>query len=83
MRDWQQVKVDAGIDVYFFDPHSPGQHGTNENTGLLREYFRKGTDLSVHSAADLDPVAAELNDDLEKARFPQASEEELGPFLLR
>lgn len=63
MRYWKSVSVDADIEIYFCDPHSPWQRGTNENTnGLLRQYFPKSTDLSIHSAEDLDWVTQELND---------------------
>ena len=62
MRDWKQLRVDAGIEVYFCDPHAPWQRGTNENTnGLLRQYFLNGTDLSRHNPEDLAAVAATLN----------------------
>jgi IS30 family transposase len=84
MRDWKSVSVDADIDIYFCDPHAPWQRGTNENTnGLLRQYFPKGSDLSVHSAADLAWVAQELNDRPRKRLGFRKPIEEIGELLLR
>jgi len=62
MAQHAQLRIDTGLPVYFCDPRSPWQRGTNENTnGLLRQYFPKGTDLARHSADDLAAVAAALN----------------------
>jgi IS30 family transposase len=84
MRDWKTVSIDADIDIYFCDPHAPWQRGTNENTnGLLRQYFPKGTDLSVHSVEDLNWVAQELNDRPRKRLGFRKPIEEIGDLLLR
>jgi len=62
MSNHAQIAAATDLGIYFCDPHSPWQRGSNENTnGLLRQYFPKGTDLSVHGAGYLDFVAAELN----------------------
>lgn len=63
MSQHAKIAIDADIDIYFCDPHSPWQRPSNENTnGLLRQYFPKGTDLSIYSQADLDDVQWEMND---------------------
>jgi IS30 family transposase len=62
MMNHAQIAAAADLDIYFCDPHSPWQRGSNENTnGLLRQYFPKGTDLAVHSAEHLAAVAGQLN----------------------
>ena len=84
MRDWKQVSIDAGIDIYFCDPHAPWQRGSNENTnGLLRQYFPKGTDFATVSEADLDAVADELNDRPRKRLGFAKPTEQIAELLLQ
>jgi transposase, IS30 family len=62
LSEHARFKLETGVDVYFCDPHSPWQRGSNENTnGLLRQYLPKSTDLAPVGQAELDRIAAELN----------------------
>jgi transposase, IS30 family len=84
LRDWKQIRIDAGIDIYFCDPHAPWQRGSNENTnGLLRQYLPKGTDLSKVTEPELDQIADELNDRPRKRLGFYKPTERLAELLLR
>ncbi|WIW89866.1 IS30 family transposase [Sphingobium sp. V4] len=82
MAQHARLKVDAGVQVYFCDPQSPWQRGTNENTnGLLRQYFPKGTDLSRHSKDELEAVAHAMNTRPRKTLGWKTPAEVLDQFL--
>jgi IS30 family transposase len=62
MAQYERLSAESGLAVYFCNPHSPWQRGTNENTnGLLRQYFPKGTNLSRYGKEELDAIATALN----------------------
>ena len=83
MSQHAQLRIDTGLAVYFCDPHSPWQRGSNENTnGLLRQYFPKGTDLTRHTAEDLAAVAATLNSRPRKTLGWKTPAEALDEYLL-
>ncbi|MGB0092358.1 MAG: IS30 family transposase, partial [Solirubrobacteraceae bacterium] len=83
MSQHAQLRIDTGLTVYFCDPHSPWQRGSNENTnGLLRQYFPKGTDLTRHTPEDLAAVAATLNSRPRKTLGWKTPTEALNDHLL-
>lgn len=82
MAHHANLRIDTGLNVFFCDPQSPWQRGTNENTnGLLRQYFPKGTDLGQHSEADLQAVASTLNARPRKILKWRTPTEALNQFL--
>jgi IS30 family transposase len=83
MAQHARLRIDTGLQVFFCDPQSPWQRGTNENTnGLLRQYFPRGTDLSRHSADDLAAVAVALNSRPRKTLGWRTPAEALNEYLL-
>jgi IS30 family transposase len=82
LSDHARFTVESGVKVFFADPHSPWQRGTNENTnGLLRQYFPKGTDLSRWSAQEIQAVANALNSRPRKTLGWKSSAEVLDEYL--
>ena len=82
MRGNAKITITADLPVYFCDPHSAWQRGSNENTnGLLRQYLPNSTDLSAHTAADLDTIADKLNGRPRKTLQFRTPAEELDRLL--
>ena len=82
MSQHVQLRIDTGLQIYFCDPQSPWQRGTNENTnGLLRQYFPKGTDLSLHTPDELNAVAHAINTKPRKTLSWKTPAESLHHFL--
>ncbi len=82
MSQHARLRLDSGLQIYFCDPHSPWQRGTNENTnGLLRQYFPKGTDLSAVNITDLTAIAFTLNTRPRKSLGWRTPAEALDQFL--
>ena len=83
MAQHASLRIDTGLEIYFCDPKSPWQRGSNENTnGLLRQYFPKGTDLSRHTAKELDAVAHAINTRPRKTLGWKTPAEVLDQFLV-
>ena len=81
MAQHVKLKTDTGIQVFFCDPQSPWQRGSNENINVLRQYFPKGTDLSVHDENTLDAVAYTVNNQPRKTLGWKTPAEALEEFL--
>lgn len=84
MAQHAELRIDTGLMIYFHDPQSPWQRGSNENTnGLLLQYFPKGTDLSRHTDRELDAVAHSLNTKPRKTLGWKTPAEVLDQFLAK